>query len=80
LHWPYLVFGLTILIILTILILLFLYTRSEDRDLTIEDESCRRRREEAGAKIKTGGGEPEQGNRGDRRTEVIILLDQYRER
>jgi len=73
----YLYFGLAILVISTILILLFLYIRPEDRGLTIEDELRRRRREAAGAKIKTGGEEPEEGNRGDCRTEVIILDTDY---
>jgi MFS family permease len=75
----YLVFGLTILIIPTTLILLFLYTRPEDRGLTIEDELGGRRREEAGAKTNTGGVEPEQDNRGDRRTEVVILDKEWAE-
>jgi MFS family permease len=70
----YLFFGLVILVIPTTLILLFLHTRPEDRGLSIEDESGRRRgRDEA------GGGEPGQGDRGDRRTEVVILNKEWAE-
>jgi MFS family permease len=73
----YLVFGLVILVIPTTLILLFLHTRPEDRGLSIEDES--RRRDEAGTKTESGGGEPEQGNRGGSRTEVVILDKEWAE-
>ena len=74
----YLFFGLVILVIPTTLILLFLHTRPEDRGLSIEDESGRRRgRDEAGAKTEAGGGEPGQGDRGDRRTEVVILNKEW---
>jgi len=66
----YLVLGLTILVIPTALILLFLYTRPEDRGLSIEDESGRRRRYEAGAKTETVGGEAE---RDAPRSEEVIL-------
>jgi MFS family permease len=68
----YLVFGLAVLIIPTTLILLFLYRRPEDRGLSIEDESGRRRgRGEAGTKTETG--ESERGNRGGGGSEVVIL-------
>jgi len=74
----YLFFGLVILVIPTTLILLFLHTRPEDRGLSIEDESGPRRgRDEAGAKTEAGGGEPGQGDRGDRRTEVVILNKEW---
>jgi MFS family permease len=69
----YFVFGMVILAIPTILILLFLYTRPEDRGLSIEDESGRWRRRDAGTKTETGGGDPEQDNQVGRRTEVVIL-------
>ena len=76
----YLVFGLVILVIPTTLILLFLHTRPEDRGLSIEDESGRRRgRDEAGAKTETDGGEPGQGDQGDRQAEVVILDKEWAE-
>lgn len=76
----YLVFGLAILVIPTTLILSFLHTRPEDCGLSIEDESGRRRRrDETGAKTETGGREPEQGNRGGGRTEVVILDKEWAE-
>jgi MFS family permease len=76
----YLFFGLVILIIPTTLILLFLHTRPEDRGLSIEDESgWRRRRDEAGAKTVAGGGGPGKGDRGGRRTEVVILNKEWAE-
>ena len=75
----YLFFGLVILVIPTTMILLFLHTRPEDRGLSIEDESgLRRRRDKAGAKTKAGG-EPGQGDRGGRRTEVVILNKEWAE-
>jgi MFS family permease len=76
----YLFFGLVILVIPTTLILLFLHTRPEDRGLSIEDESGRRRgRDEADAKTEAGGGKPEQGNRGGGQTEVVILNKEWAE-
>lgn len=76
----YLAYGLAILAIPTTLIWLFLYTRPEDRGLSIEDESGRRRgRDGAGAKTETGGGETEQGNRGGGRAEVVILDKEWAE-
>jgi MFS family permease len=76
----YLIFGLAILVIPTTLILLFLHRRPEDRGLSIEDESGRRRgRDEAGAKTETGGGEAEQGNRGGGRTEAVVLDKEWAE-
>ncbi len=76
----YLVFGLAILIIPTTLILLFLHTRPEDRGLSIEDESGRRRRrDEAGAKTEADGGKPGQDDRGDRRAEEVILDKEWTE-
>src|SRR5262249_45863967 len=76
----YLVFGLVILVIPTTLILLFIHTRPEDRGLSIEDESGRRRgRDEAGAKTEADGGEPGQGAWGDRRAEVVILDKEWAE-
>jgi MFS family permease len=76
----YLVFGLTILAIPTTLILLFLHTRPEDRGLSIENEAGRRRgRDEAGATTETVGGEPEQGNQGRPRREVVILDKEWAE-
>jgi MFS family permease len=76
----YLVFGLAILVIPTILIWLFLYTRPEDRGLSIEDESRRwRGRDEAGTKTETGGGEPEKGDRGGGKPEVAILDKEWAE-
>jgi MFS family permease len=70
----YLVVGLTILVIPTTLIWLFLYTRPEDRGLSIEDELGRRRRpDEGGVKAETSGGEAERGKRDGRRSEVVIL-------
>jgi MFS family permease len=76
----YLVFGLAILVIPTTLILLFLHKRPEDRGLSIEDESgWRRRRDQTDTKTETGGGEPEQGNRGGRRSEVVILDKEWAE-
>jgi MFS family permease len=74
----YLVYGLAVLVIPTTLILLFLHTRPEDRGLSIEDESgWRRRRDKAGATTETG--EPERGNRGGNRTEVVILDREWAE-
>ena len=76
----YLIFGLVILVIPTTLILLFLHTGPEDCGLSIEDESGRRRgRDEAVANTEAGGGEPGQGDRGDRRTEVVILNKEWAE-
>jgi MFS family permease len=76
----YLVYGLAILVIPTTLILMFLHRRPEDRGLSIEDESGRRRRrDETGTKTETGGEEPEQGNRDGRRSEVVILDKEWAE-
>jgi MFS family permease len=76
----YLVFGLAILAIPTTLIWLFLHTRPEDRGLSIEDESGRQRiRDAAGAITETGGGEPEQGNRGGDRTDVVVIDKEWAE-
>jgi sugar phosphate permease len=73
----YLLYGLAVLVIPTTLIWLFLHTRPEDRGLSIEDEAGRRG--EAGAKTETGNAEPEQGNRGGGRTEVVILDEKWAE-
>jgi MFS family permease len=76
----YLVFGLAILIIPTTLIWLFLYTRPEDRGLSIEDELGRwRRHDRAGTKTETGGGEPGQDNRGGGGIEAVILDKEWAE-
>jgi len=76
----YLVFGLAILVIPTILIWLFLHARPEDRGLSIEDESGRRSlSDETGAMTEAGGEESGQGNRGRRRSEVVILDKEWAE-
>jgi MFS family permease len=68
----YLLFGLAVLIIPTTLILLFLYRRPEDRGISIEDESGRRRR--PGERDET-----ERSNRGGGRSEVVILDREWAE-